>query len=147
MNCDNVRKNSKRFDGLYEIERTLLKANFLDTPRGQISPQKSSRQLFECTETFLLQDEMLFYSSNGGWWPKSEFACRGRSHRRQTMARVEFSNFSRFSARNFSVVALVCIFHYFYNRILQFSRFVPEQQAKISKIFASKASKMAAVVT
>ena len=39
MNCYNVRYKSSA-DGLYEIERTLLKENFVDTPRGPLSPKK-----------------------------------------------------------------------------------------------------------
>lgn len=37
MNCHNVRYKSERCDGLHEIERTLLKENFVDTPRGPLS--------------------------------------------------------------------------------------------------------------
>ena len=36
MNCHNVRYKSERFDGLYETEWTLLKENFVDTPRGPL---------------------------------------------------------------------------------------------------------------
>lgn len=124
MNCHNVRYKSECFDGLYEIERTLLKENFVDTPRGPFSPNKWSSPLFQFAVVFLRLREMLSYGSYGGWRERSEIACRQCLYRRQTMASVEFALFHQLSARKCIAVALVCTYHYFDNRIWQYSGFV-----------------------